>query len=454
MEQKRLDMKVDIRAIRRLMRQVQEHNAFQLSLTEIRDKKHQAVDSWKAHKKRHLELRDNFELAIDKRRAEKFGTSVEAQTKQRRNAGSTRFIFQKIKNVMKPREHISISTVEFTDADGRTVECLSRETIEHACIAEGQRRFTQASETPFLQGSLLRTFGYNANPAAAQAVLNGTFQPAEDVGQYTRQFIQELQMPDCVRALPPISGTVTTEAHCDSWKRMNIRTGSSPYGPLFCDYVAGIQDQEVAAVDASLSSIPYMIGFSPTLWQEASDVMIPKKKSSRHVQKLRIIVLFDAMFNMVNKRIAREMIQRAQMLKLLPDEAYGGVPGKRATTCSLNKILALDVIRLERRKAALCSNDAKSCYDRIVHTVASLCMQRLGVSGETCSTIFDTLQGLKHHVRTAFGERFNGYGATEIPLHGVGQGNGAGPAMAGHHDTTSQYATQGRIWSSSEISPQ
>ena len=36
MEQKRLEMKVDVKAIRRLMRQVREHNAFQLSLPEIK----------------------------------------------------------------------------------------------------------------------------------------------------------------------------------------------------------------------------------------------------------------------------------------------------------------------------------------------------------------------------------------------------------------------------------
>jgi len=56
-------------------------------------------------------------------------------------------------------------------------------------------------------------------------------------------------------------------------------------------------------------------------------------------------------------------------------------------------------------------------------------MQRLGVAAETCFTMFATLQELQHHVRTAYGEKMTGYGALEIPLHGVGQGNGAGPAI-------------------------
>ena len=415
MELKKQNVKVDIKAVRRLMRQVQVPDAFTISYQEIRTRLNLSISEWKEHKKHHKELREQFELKVDKQRAKQLGTSTEAQTKQRKNAGSTRAIFKRIRSVMKPTERAAISTVEYTADNGRLVECLSREAIELACAAEGQRRFTQARETPFMQGSLLQTFGYHASPEATQAVLNGTFVPANDVSEITAKFIQELKKPACTKNMPPILGRTTTEEHCAGWKKMRARTSSSPYGPMFCDYIAGSKDLEVAAVDASLSSIPYLIGFSPSQWQKASDVMIPKKKSSRHVEKLRIIVLFDAMFNMVNKRIARDMIKRAQTLSILPDEAYRGVPGRRASTCSLNKILALDVIRMERRTAAVCSNDAKSCYDRIVHTIASLCMQRLGVSQEACFTMFGTLQELNHHVRTAFGEKASGYGALGIP---------------------------------------
>jgi hypothetical protein len=146
-------------------------------------------------------------------------------------------------------------------------------------MEEGQRRFTQAQYTPFLQGSLLREFGYNANTGATQAVLNGTYQPSTDVSEYTKLFITELQMPQCIKDLPTINGVATTQEHCDSWKRMRINTGSSPYGPQFCDYIAGTKDHQVAEVDASLASIPYLVGFSPSQWQEATDVMIPKKKN-------------------------------------------------------------------------------------------------------------------------------------------------------------------------------
>jgi hypothetical protein len=44
--------------------------------------------------------------------------------------------------------------------------------------------------------------------------------------------------------------------------------------------------------------------------------------------------------------------------------------------------------------------------------------------------MFETLQAAKHHVSTAFGISSRSYGGTrEPPLQGVGQGNGAGPAI-------------------------
>ena len=426
---KRQNIPVDLRTIRRLMKQVHETNALQLTIDEVEKKLRKAIVDWKEYKKEKTEKRKQFEERVDKRRAQRMGTSTETQKKQRLHIGSTRTIFRRIRQVMKPVEMMSINTVEYTTETGATIECVSRDTIEQACMTEGQRRFSQAQETPFLQGSLLQQLGYNEKSEAARTILQGNFQPEEDINLYTRQFITELKRPSEITTLPEITGFVTTEEHCRSWKRMRLNTGSSPYGPLYCDYIAGTEDSLVAEVDASLSSIPFLAGFSPQQWQEATDVMIPKKKSSRHVQKLRIIVLFDAMFNMTNKRIAKEMIRRAQITNQLPNEAYGGVPGRCATTCSLNKILALDLIRMERRTATVCSNDAKSCYDRIVHSVASICMQRLGVAEDACFTMFKTLQDLNHHVRTAYGERARGYGAVQIPLHGVGQGNGAGPAI-------------------------
>jgi hypothetical protein len=129
---------------------------------------------------------------------------------------------------------------------------------------------------------------------------------------------------------------------------------------------------------------------------------------------------------MVNKTIGRLMVQRADALGLIPAEAYGSCLGHRSNICALNKVLTYNIIRQQRIPAALCSNDAMSCYDRIVHAIASICMQRLGIAPSTCKLMFGTLQHIQHHVATAYGMSSEHYGGLEIPLQGIGQGNGAG----------------------------
>jgi hypothetical protein len=58
-------------------------------------------------------------------------------------------------------------------------------------------------------------------------------------------------------------------------------------------------------------------------------------------------------------------------------------------------------------------------------------MQRMGVPKEAVDCLFSTLQGAIHRVRTGYGDSAGSYGgdAWLIPFHGIGQGNGAGPAI-------------------------
>jgi hypothetical protein len=52
---------------------------------------------------------------------------------------------------------------------------------------------------------------------------------------------------------------------------------------------------------------------------------------------------------------------------------------------------------------ALCSNDAKSCYDRIAHNIAAISMQRMGVPLKPLASMFLTLQKASHAISTAYG---------------------------------------------------
>jgi hypothetical protein len=65
-----------------------------------------------------------------------------------------------------------------------------------------------------------------------------------------------------------------------------------------------------------------------------------------------------------------------------------------------------------------------------VHPLAALAMQRQGTPEWVTTCLFYTLQEAEHQVRMAFGDFNTHFGGQDIiPMHGMCQGNGAGPPI-------------------------
>ena len=75
-------------------------------------------------------------------------------------------------------------------------------------------------------------------------------------------------------------------------------------------------------------------------------------------------------------------------------------------------------------------NDAKSCFDRIVMPLASLCSQQLGMPIQACELFLKTLSSMKYHVKTKHGISDGYYQTTNShTIHGPGQGGRGSPAI-------------------------
>jgi len=81
---------------------------------------------------------------------------------------------------------------------------------------------------------------------------------------------------------------------------------------------------------------------------------------------------------------------------------YGSQNHRVAGTQCLNKQLFYDYIQAMHILAALCSNDAKSCYDWIVLLIAALCLCHLGAPVQVVISMTSMLTQLCHHVQSAF----------------------------------------------------
>jgi hypothetical protein len=123
----------------------------------------------------------------------------------------------------------------------------------------------------------------------------------------------------------------------------------------------------------------------------------------------------------------------AEKFCVLAPEQFGSHKSLTSICQALNKVLTYNLICQRRIPAAMCSNDAKSCYNRIVHSVAKLALLHCGAPEPTVDLMFDAIRRLRHHIRTAFGDSTVSYGGDlkpgDPPKHGVGQGNGTGPAI-------------------------
>jgi hypothetical protein len=428
---KRNGIRASTSKIRRLMKLTGEMTGFQESIPAIVNKKKIAMSEYKKLKKSANKERVKFGQRLMQARATERGTTLAAQERQLRNAFGQRQLAQRVKRLTGKQRGAplrSVNAPHVTETDQR-IECNDKASIEKAFINEGTRRFSQTNDGPLMQSSFVDRVGYLAELPGAEEILDGTFIPDPEMDQYTKEFLAHLKMEPTVRDAPPISRVISTPSYQASWKKMKPNISSSPFGPEFVHYIAGSRDQQIADFDATMANIPYASGYTPQAWTKFIDVLIPKKTSSSAIEKLRIIVLFHAMFNMNNKRIGREMIANAETLQQIPWEVYGSRKRHRSIECAANKVLTTDIARQEHRSTALCSNDAKSCFDRILHSIATICMRRVGVTKQTCLMMFGTLAQAKHYIRTTYGDSDTAYTCIEIPFQGINQGNGAGPGM-------------------------
>ena len=428
---KRNGVRASTRKIRRLMHITGEMTAFRQPLQSIYGKRKEAMLSYKKLKKSANQERVLFGKRLIQARAKARNTTVKAQETQLKNAFGQRQLAQRVKRLTGKQRNAPLRSVDapvMNDPLSR-MECQDKLSIEQAFVAEGTRRFSQTNDTPLMQPEFVQRVGYLAELPGAEEILNGTFVPDPNMDPYAVQFLAHLKMEEKVRDAGPISKAITTESYQASWKKMKPNTSSSPFGPAFVHYIAGSQDKEIADFDATMANIPYASGYSPEAWTKMVDVLIPKKTTSSAIEKLRIIVLFHALFNMNNKRAGREMVSNAEKLHQIPWEAYGSRKRHRSIECAANKVFTTDIARQEHRSMALCSNDAKSCYDRILHSIASICMRRVGVPQEICLMMLGTLAKVEHYIRTNYGDSATSYSCIEIPFQGIYQGNGAGPGI-------------------------
>jgi len=190
-------------------------------------------------------------------------------------------------------------------------------------------------------------------------------------------------------------------------------------------------NETIAKIKAILANIAQLSRTTPERWKNMLNMMLEKMAGNNNVEKLCIRMLFEADFNNNNKWLGSAVMAAAETHSLMAIEQYRSRKRKSVGIQCLNKRLFYNLHHFLQQPAALCSNDAKSCYNWIILIIAALCLCQLGASKEAVYGMVNTLGNLKHHIRMAYGdsEISQDQQEWEQPTVGIGQGNGAGPQI-------------------------
>jgi hypothetical protein len=268
-----------------------------------------------------------------------------------------------------------IMFVVVDDENGNLVEKCSKEDVEKACMEENEKRFHQANDTPFMHSPLVEEFRYLGISPNVEAVMNGTYAPPPGMDKYAVKLLKQLQMPESVRNAPKVPAIIMMKQHVQGWKRAKEKTTSGLPLLHFGHMKAGICDPTIAEFEATMSHIPYATGYSPKHWQHVVDFELLKKEGVFCLETFQTIQLFEPDFNQNNKFLGKVTMDQVEKNKAIASEQYGSWKDFVAILHPSNKMLSPDLVQQYKTPAALCCNDAKLCYDQVVHSVASLCIQ-------------------------------------------------------------------------------
>jgi len=103
-------------------------------------------------------------------------------------------------------------------------------------------------------------------------------------------------------------------------------------------YMASTFNPEILIFNATMADIPLRTGYAPAQWHKGLNVMIEKTPGNFNVEKLHIILLFEANFNSNNKWLRCTFMFNAKISHLMAAEQNGSQKKKSAISQCWNKL--------------------------------------------------------------------------------------------------------------------
>lgn len=424
-----------------------------------------ALTCWLSSKKRlrtlmvhHKQLKDQVNHDILTNEATFKGTTTEKVAANKARIAKDKRLFKSLRQHFHPSNRSGITHVMLPDKDslGNPTDDVDmavtwrNETNPQEVIDKiyqrNLRHFGQAEGSPFTAPPLSVAFGYTGMTYhGTSLVQEGSLPPMLDhISQHEQDILQQLKPTDSPHVT--YNNLITFDGFSKAISKWREATSTSPSGKHLGHYKSLLSIDSFASqyTDADpdpgssilevlyqVAASAFMSGVTLKRWENITTCMIEKLPGVPKINKLRVIHLYEADYNLINKLIwQRGIVWEAHKNGTLNPSQAGSRPYHTSIETVMSKDNKYMYSSLTKTPMATMDNDAKSCYDRIVASLALLVSHKYGVPEQHCKTVGDTLRQMQFCIRTAMGDSTDKYshsGAT--PIHGVGQGGTASPAF-------------------------
>ena len=369
--------------------------------------------------------------------------AIQQREKSSRQFGRIRQVFQSNKASGFDRLDVPDKYAVLQDKEEiPRLTLVVKEEIEAILVPHTIDRFRQHEETPFGRGERKRRMGYDCRSTDFEQAMHGTYDyDLEKLSDEAREWLMALKTKPFVETNGTIDVSVSMEEWIAGWSKMRESTASAPGAGHYGHYktvsvCARLPEKHpqhsktLAAIYAAMLSLPLKHGFSPTRWQYCVDAIIEKIPNKPRIEKLRIIMLYEADFNFLLKLVwGKRLVRNAEAHKSIGESSHGSRSGRQAQDALLQKLLIYENARLSRTSLLTADNDAKGCFDRMIRTLAMLGCTAVGLPKNAAISHNLTHALMNHGIKTRHG-CFQPYTGTEdSKLEGTGQGSGASPAI-------------------------
>jgi hypothetical protein len=156
--------------------------------------------------------------------------------------------------------------------------------------------------------------------------------------------------------------------------------------------------------------------------------MIEKEPGNPQLHRLRVIHLYESDYNSLLGIKMRQVLHKAEDLQSLNSGTYGSRANRQAVDPTFIEVLQYDYASLTRWPEIKFSNDATSCYDRIIPSVSNVIARSMGLHKNIAKLHGTMLEQATYRIKTQLGICSGSYSHTEEwPVFGTGQGSCASP---------------------------